>query len=463
MPIKGDCSELLTVLSGAQGSPDSQDFQGIEFSSLEIKPGDIFIALKGANVHGQQFIAEAFSKGAAVAIVEDLTLLTGEFKNRLICVPDTYQALTELAAWWRAKLRAKCLAITGSVGKTTVKELCGELLKSAGKGAYARKSFNNHIGVPYTICQVDEDADWMVCEIGMNHPGEIEPLTKLTRPDVAVVTAVGPAHIEFFEDGIEGIAKEKLSIAEGLSGGELVLNGDSPDIRQAVLRYRDRPIRYFGETSDAVLQIRDVKLGELSEATLDYNGRAYPLKLKLPGRGNVWNGACALLACLTLFPSLEIEKLLAALESVSPPPMRLNVALNSRGQKIVDDGYNANPVSMLNALDAIEALLEPGDKLCCVLGEMRELGTHSRRYHREIGVRLSKMKQLTEIVAIGRDAIHYLEPVPDRVKKSLAYEIEAAKQAVLESDATVFLLKSSRGGGKERLLEPIVRALLNGD
>jgi len=463
MPIKLSSHLLAKVLNVSSRGRETQ-LSGIQFSSSEIRGGEIFLALKGETRHGHEFVADALARGAGIALVEDQSLVSTFGPDKVLAVPDTYAALSTLAVWWRSKLGAKCLAITGSAGKTTVKELCGALLSSLGKCTFAKKSFNNHIGLPYSICQADLDSDYLVLEIGMNHPGEISPLARIANADVTVVTSIGPAHIEAFDD-IQGIVREKLAIRDGTSG-PLILNWESSDLKTGVsaLSEKDRKrVLKFGVSEECELRILSSRtLGvDGSTATISHAEESAELQLKLFGRGNLLNAACALLAVKTLEPKAELTKLCEILKELPAPPMRLNLFSLSGGRRLLDDGYNANPLSMQNSIETARELLAPSDTLCCIFGEMRELGHYSKTAHLEIGKLLATIPNLKEVIALGDDARDYLPPLEARADVRTIWTADPEEAATLasQSSCTFFLAKGSRGGGVERRLEPVVRKL----
>ncbi|MCB0311446.1 MAG: UDP-N-acetylmuramoyl-tripeptide--D-alanyl-D-alanine ligase, partial [Bdellovibrionales bacterium] len=283
---------LLKVTGGETlANKERLSFRGIEYDSRQIKGGELFVALKGETTHGHQFVRAALDQGAALCLVEEREIFAGQPESsRLVFVPDTLQAFWTLASYWRDKLGTPIAAVTGSVGKTTVKEIAACILLKHSRGAYSRKSFNNQVGVPYSLCALAPEHQWGVLELGMNHPGEIKLLSKIVKPDVAVVTAIAPAHMEFF-NSLADIADAKLEILEGLrAGGTLVVNGDDPELVAGLSRSAesDFDLQRYGQKAGSDLQIKAVnqESEEAIEFALDGVVSIPDLRLNLLGGHN---------------------------------------------------------------------------------------------------------------------------------------------------------------------------------
>lgn len=327
--------------------------------SREVKPGGLFFALKGEQMHGHAFVPQAVQKGAAAVVVE--AEQPGVDVPQLV-VPDSYAALVALAKAARARFKGPVVAITGSAGKTTTKEMLAAMLQAHAPVG----SFNNHVGVPLTLCRLPRDAKAYVAEIGMNHPGEIAPLSRMVQPDVAVVTNVLPAHMEGM-GSLEAIRKEKLSIAAGLKNDGVlwVLEG---------LETKDLPYKVQVEY---------------------YNPKAPlpgPLQEPSPARVACANAALAVVRTFG-FPEAEALNHLAGVPAL---PGRGGVEYLG-GITLIDDSYNANPGSMVAALKALAARTSQGRKIA-LLGDMRELGPEGPRYHAEL---LSDVQGLDGVILVG--------------------------------------------------------------
>jgi UDP-N-acetylmuramoyl-tripeptide--D-alanyl-D-alanine ligase len=305
---------------------------GISIDSRTVAAGDLFVALSAAR-DGHDFVADALEKGAVAALVSRNP--EGVDPARLLIVPDVLEGLADLGRAARARTGAKVVAVTGSVGKTTVKEMLRKTLAGQGRTHAAEASFNNHWGVPVTLARMPIDTDYAIIEIGMNAPGEIAPLARMARPDVAVVTTVAPAHLEAF-GVIEGIAREKASIFEGLVPGGVALAHADVDTAPILFdKARDVGARLigFGEAADATIRITDLRLsdaGSVVRAQMADGPLLY--KLSVPGRHNAVNGLIALAVCEALGADVsEAAITLAGWEPVTGRGTRETLDLGGAG------------------------------------------------------------------------------------------------------------------------------------
>jgi len=368
---------------------------GVSIDTRTIQPGDLFIALKDIR-DGHDFVATALSKGAAAAMVSHIP--TGLPPDApLLVVPDVLAALTALGAAGRERSSARVIGVTGSVGKTSTKEMLRAILQGQGRTHAAEASYNNHWGVPLTLARLPQDADFAVIEIGMNHPGEIAPLSCLARPHVALITTVAPAHLEAFGN-LEAIAAEKAAICQGLMpGGTAVLPGDlpvTPILLEAADEARAGIITFGDQKSD--YRLSSIQLcgpATILRAETPSGERLY--KVMSPGRHFAMNG----LGALAVADALGLDPAIAAadLGRWQPPAGRglrehiLLDALEHQGFDLIDDAFNANPASLAAALDVlIEAQPEDGPgrfakgRRIAILGDMLELGSTEIDLHRAI-------------------------------------------------------------------------------
>ncbi len=456
--------DLSTVICW-QCTADSSDltFSGIDFDSRRIAPDQLFIAIKGEKLHGEIFLPEVFARGAKLALVETPELLTeSPFADQLVVVKDSLKAFSDLASYWREKNGFKVVGITGSLGKTTCKEITRHILSLKGNGTFSQKSFNNHTGVPYTLCNADSDSNWVVLEMGMNHPGELSDLSNLARPDVAAIVSVAPVHIEFFKD-LDAIADAKCEILNGLMPqGTIVLNGDNGELLGGFERWKKansisgRHILRFGTGSDLELKISNARsLGfEGISMDLSFNQQgaheSVTLKLSLIGVHNAFNVAAAVLCAKALFPDLTLAQMKLPLEKMEAPAMRLNLIKLSRERVIVNDCYNSNPTALAAALQLLKAPISEGKQVAAILGDMKELGERSAAYHQAAGEDLSKLG-LKYLVVVGTEA-----KILGEIAKSEGTEVhfaetpEEAAETAIKRGFDVLLIKGSRGVALER-------------
>jgi UDP-N-acetylmuramoyl-tripeptide--D-alanyl-D-alanine ligase len=348
------------------------DASGISIDTRTLKAGDLFVALSGAR-DGHEFVGEAFAKGAAAALV------SRPVSGQAIMVPDVLKALETLGQAARARSGAKAVAVTGSVGKTTVKEMLRRTLSAFGKVHAAEASFNNHIGVPLTLARMPQETEFGIFEIGMNHPGEIAPLAALVRPDVAIVTCVDRAHLGLMGSEL-AIAKEKASIYASLApAGKAVLPGDTAYVQ--VLREAVPAGHCALLFNGPEARLLDVLSGpENAEVAAEILGRKVYFRLAAPGRHMASNALAVLTAAAAL--GLDVEKAADALSGFAPYAgrgARRMLALPGGGQiLLLDESYNASGASMRAAFSVLK--LQPGRHVA-VLGDMLELGEHAQVEH----------------------------------------------------------------------------------
>ncbi|MFM7133915.1 MAG: UDP-N-acetylmuramoyl-tripeptide--D-alanyl-D-alanine ligase [Planctomycetota bacterium] len=448
--------------------------------------GACFVALRGERFDGHDFVAQAAAAGAAFAIVERvpeesvLAALPEGFG--LLEVASTRAALGAIAhAWRKSILRLRVVAITGSAGKTTTRRLVEGILSEAGPTHASPKSFNNDIGVPLTLLSAPDEARFLVAEIGMNHPGEILPLTELAEPEAAIITLAGRAHLEGL-GSVEAVATEKASILAGVSAtGVGIVNGDNPPLLEAVERLIDAgtaPSRIvtfgLGAGCDYRLAGRTPIDGGLCGQSIevviprsrrdedDLDGRR-TYRLAMAGEHNARNA----LAAVALATEMRIpdECIRRGLEKVAATDMRLE-RLSIAGRTVFNDAYNANPDAMIASLGAFAELAASAPARVAILGEMRELGSDARVLHAEVGRAAARVLGPTDLlVAVGPhvDALiggavasGFTGRSAGAAEFSEAFAAEVA--ARIPAGAAV-LLKGSRGARMERFLAPLERAL----
>lgn len=497
MPINLSLDQLLKVVGGVSNISDraaqesasllNKGFSGLEFDSRLVRNNNLFVALKGDKAHGHDFLDQVFKQSAALALVEDPSLLKNSaHKDKLVLVPDTLKALAKLASDWRERLSTKIIAITGSVGKTTVKELTGFILEQQSKGYFAKKSFNNHIGVPYSLCQISLDDNWAVLELGMNHAGELTTLSQIVKPEIAMITAIAPAHLGFF-NSIEDIAEAKWEITSGIKrGGQLILNGDDRILMRLLEKKRSElsacsiSVKTIATNTDADLSLTCSRLRGLegSDYTFSFAKKGskgsskenlarteFTVRSQLLGHHTQGNIALAILAAKELLPGLDLELASKGLEKFNPPSMRLNLVKLADGRALIDDSYNANPGSVLAALTLLGEFKGRGLRVGVVLGDMLELGEHSKRYHLEMGAKAVQIGS-SFVIAVGNDAKYYLEGAKGQVEFDTQSESSscaliqaetpelAAKEAINQK-FDLLLVKGSRGLALDRCVELI--------
>ncbi len=382
---------------------------GWSVDSRTLKPGDLYFALRGPNHDGHAYVAEVLRAGAAAAVVDR----GAEGQGVLLRVTDSLEALQKLAAWARTKWGGSVVAVTGSAGKTTTKDVIAEMLSVEMKTAKTEGNLNNHVGLPLSLLRLGEAARVAVLEIGMNHAGEIRHLASLARPDVAVVTNVGPAHIENF-DSIDGIAAAKRELVESLSeSGTAVLNADDPRVAAMAAAHRGRTILY-GESPAAHVRAEDV---EYRDDGIRFRTSGTVFESSLPGRHSLLN----LLAGIAVAGAYGIapERLQEKIRTLVPGKMR-GERIERAGLTILNDCYNSNPDAARAMLDVLTRT--PAKRRIAVLGEMLELGRWAEPLHRDVGDYAAR-RRIDVLVGIRGATCHMLD---------------AAKRAGLQASAALF-------------------------
>lgn len=361
-------------LGGApvSGSLDQIRVGGWSIDSRTIAPGDLFFAIKGERLDGHAFVADVLRRGAVAAVVSEPAGVDG-WQLR---VEDTLMALQRAGAYARERWARPMVAITGSAGKTSTKDIVAALLGVRMRVGKTIGNLNNHLGVPLTLLRIPDDAEVGVLELGMNHAGEIRHLASIAMPQIGVVTNVGYAHVEAF-DSIEGVAAAKRELIEALpESGVAVLNADDERVARFRGAHRGRTVTY-GFSADAEVRATDV---EMTADRAAFTVRGVRFETRLTGRHAVSN----ILAGLTVAQLFHIElgDLVEAVAKLAPGEMR-GERTSWRGITILNDAYNSNPEAARNMIDVLRA--EPAQRRIAVLGEMLELGRLAESLHREVG------------------------------------------------------------------------------
>lgn len=462
--IEGLTGHSFAPAQGAAAAPIRQ----VVIDSRQATPGSMFVALRGERADGHDYVGDAFGRGANLALVQRvpagdyqvLDLTAGEAVDvaslRLpIClkVADTLQALQQLAAWWRARFQVRVIGITGSVGKSTTKELTWSVLRRRFNTLKNPGNLNNEIGLPLTLLALDASHQRVVLEMGMYNLGEISQLCAVARPQVGVVTNVGPTHLERL-GSIERIAQAKAELVQALpADGVAVLNYDDPRVRQMAQLAPCRVFSY-GLTHEADLWA-DAVISEGLEGirfTLHYGREKLHAKIPLLGRHSVHTALRA--TAVGLIEGLGWDDILSGLQDESVQ-LRLVSVPGIRGSLLLDDTYNASPVSTIAALNLLDDLKISGRKIA-VLGDMAELGEYEEEGHRKVGCRAADVVSL--LVTVGQRARLIAEEAracglaADRISQvdSNAEAIARLRQLLQPGD--VVLVKGSRSMAMEEIV-----------
>ncbi|WP_371226812.1 UDP-N-acetylmuramoyl-tripeptide--D-alanyl-D-alanine ligase [Roseovarius sp. 2305UL8-3] len=462
--------EAAAATGGRNTAPWSAT--GVSIDTRTIKSGDLFVALKDVR-DGHEFVAQALEKGAAAALVNHVPEDVAE-DAPLLVVEDVLPALEAMGVAARARTAARVVGITGSVGKTSTKEMLRDVLKPQGRTHAAEASYNNHWGVPLTLARMPADTEFAMIEIGMSNPGEIAPLARMARPHVAVITTVAAAHLEAFGH-IDGIAHEKAAIFDGLEpGGVAILNGDvetAPILIDKAMACAGKVIR-FGEADGLDYQLTEVQLGdEVTVAHALVHGAPLVFKLSVSGRHFAQNALAVLAAVEELGGDLGVA--VTDLARWVPPAgrgtrelLQLDAVDERLALDLIDDAFNANPTSMQASLEVL-ATIEPTDGLghigkgrrIAILGDMLELGADEAQLHADLA-RLPSMAALTTVHCVGPRMKHLWDALPEAKRgKWVATAPELADEALRLLDAgDVVLVKGSKGSRVSLVVEALRRA-----
>jgi len=418
----------------------------INTDSRTLKPGEIFWALKGDRFDGHDFVQPAAQNGARFAVVNYAVQTREPFPQ--VVVPDTLKALQQLAKIKRSKFKGTVVGLTGSNGKTTTKEMIAHVLSSKQKVHKTVGNLNNHIGCPLTLLELQPEHRTAVIELGTNHPGEIALLTEITDPDLALVTNVGPAHLEFFGT-LDEVAREKISLFDGLSDGKTVfINLNDPYLK----KYRREGLKKvtfaFDEKADVTGKILRVERNGNCVFRLNDKVDIY---LRTPGVHNAYNALSA--AAVALFLGMNENEIKDALESYSAFEKRMQVQ-EYNGIRIINDAYNANPESVKAAFETLKQM-ERSDGLLLVLGDMFELGEESLHWH-EAALKGALSLNPDFIYVMGK----FMEQAAEKIGKDKIAVFEShehlarALKEKMRPGSLVFI-KGSRGMRMEKVLEYI--------
>jgi UDP-N-acetylmuramoyl-tripeptide--D-alanyl-D-alanine ligase len=443
--LREACAAAGGRLLGADAS-----FNSVVTDTRRDCSGALFVALRGARFDGHDHVAEAAAKGAAAALV-DRPIAS---RLPLWLVEDTRLGLGRLASAWRDRFPGQVAAVTGSNGKTTVKEMLAAILSQVGPTRATQGNLNNDIGMPLTLLSA-RDESFLVLEMGANHPGEIGTMTAIGRPRVALITNAGRAHLEGF-GSLDGVARAKGEIAQGLpTDGTLVVPGDSPYTPLWRELAAGRHVRTFAldGPGDVTAETARIKLtwdepGFRTRFRARIDGVEMPMELALTGQHNVRNALAATAAALALGVSRDAVR--AGLLSLTPVPGRL-YPRRSHGLRVLDDAYNANPDSLAAAIDVLTAL--PGSHWL-VLGDLGELGEASTALHAEVGDR-ARAADVDHLATVGRDSAAASAAFGDGARHfENQEELVAHLRGALNSNSVV-LVKGSRAARMERVVQAL--------
>ena len=447
-------AEVARVTNAEKNSDAEIFFDKVSTDSRKIKGGELFVAIKGENMNGESFAGDAIKKGASAVMVSKTAKRIPE--GVVLKVDDTLVAYREIAGAWRNRFDIPIVAVTGSNGKTTTKDLTAAALTGLGNVLKTAANFNNEIGVPLTLLELNDSHKAAVVEIGMRGLGQIETLAKVVKPTIGIVTNVNETHIELL-GSIENIAKAKGELVEAIpAGGAVILNADDPNVAAMKNLAADgvRVLNYSIEDSSVDFFAKNILIGSvLTEFVMSFRGKEYDFEIPMLGRHNVSNALGAIAAGYAV--GLTVPEVQRGFSTLTTTKMRYEV-IRRDGLTIVNDAYNASPASMRVAIRTTAEIYD--GKKFAVLGDMLELGTISEKVHREIGAQLVE-NNFDTLITIGILGKFIADGARDAGMKNV-YAVdshEEAAQKILElvRDGDTILFKASHAMHMEKIIELI--------
>lgn len=454
--MKGlDANTLAEALGAEQVSGADGAWAGsVSTDTRTLARGAVYFALRGERFDGHDFLPQALNAGAAALVVEHWPEGLEAKDAAVLRVADSLLALQRLAYWYRESLDLPVVAITGSNGKTSTKEFAAAVLGQRFRVNATRGNLNNHIGLPLTVLATEANHTAAVWEMGMNHPGEIAPLCEIAKPKIGIITNIGTAHIEFLGSR-EGIAEEKSALARALpEDGTLILSAGCDFVEYFRQRTRARVLCVGnGRGIIRAENLSGTETGTAFDLVGENSARAR-VHLRVSGRHMVANALLA--ACAGHVLGLGLEEIAVGLESAAPGSGRLR-RFTSRGVAVYDDTYNANPDSMVAALETLaEHPLRPGQSRIAILGDMAELGIHATEGHLRVG-RIAAERGIT-VVAVGTLARHIAEGVAAGQGQAEHFSDQQSAAEWLRDhcqDGDAVLFKGSRSAAMERVMNQV--------
>lgn len=448
--IANACKGKLFLMNGDDAEKEASS---VIIDSRKCEDNCVFIATKGERVDGHSFINQVWENGALAVICEDIP---ENVKGNYIHVNDSFQALKDIAEFYRLQLPVKIVGIAGSVGKTSTKEMVASVLSQKYSVQKTAGNFNNEVGVPLTIFSIDESHEVAVVEMGISDFGEMSRLSKIVKPDICVMTNIGPCHLENLKD-LDGVLKAKSEIFESMNpAGYVVLNGDDEKLR-TVSKVHDKTPRYFGINSSNDVYAKDVVSKGLlgTECTICTKNGKINVTVPLPGKHHVLNALAG--TEVGLLMKMSEDEIRAGIESVKSTAGRSNI-IETEKYIIIDDCYNANPKSMMAAIDLLSQA--DGPKVA-ILGDMFELGENEEALHGEVGKYVAKINP-DLLICIGKLSANTYEDAEVTKKKLYFESLEDAIDVIGELISNIdskkeikpaILIKASHGMHFEKIVE----------
>ncbi len=446
--------EMIARITGGEfiGRKASCPLSGVSTDSRTLEPGSLFIPLCGERFNGHDYIGQAVKNGAAACLSEEVV---AGLSIPVVRVRDTLRALGDIAATYRLQLNGPLIAITGSAGKTTTKEMVATILGQTAPGLKTAGNYNNLIGLPLTLLQLKSEHQWAVIEMGTSALGEIERLTEIAQPTIGLITNIGAAHLETLH-GLDGVSRAKGELFAGLQGGTAIINLDDPRVAQLPVANGVKKLTYG---VSAAAQVRADKIIETAaglEFEIQFKGATERVTMTVRGRHHVLDALAAAAAAIEL--EISLETIARGLASFSAVGGRSDIISLAHDGTLIDDSYNSNPLSAAAALEILRALPGSGRRIA-VLGDMLELGAESQPLHEELGLQAAKVADL--VVAVGRFATAICHGSGMTPGRCVAIENGAAASEFMRKNYRAgdqILVKGSRGVHLEQVVDALTAA-----
>jgi UDP-N-acetylmuramoyl-tripeptide--D-alanyl-D-alanine ligase len=430
-----------------------QIITSFHFDTRQLTSGSLFIALTGAERDGHQFLQEAQKQGAKAALISNQSYINEELGLSFILVDDTKKGFADIARYYRNTLHIPIIAVTGSNGKTTTKDIIAHVLGYKKNVFKTYKNFNNHLGVPLSLLQINPEQEIAVLEMGMNHAGEIDFLASVSRPDISVITNVTDAHIEYLGSR-ENIAKAKGELLPHTSkNGFAILNGDNPYVR-SISHLNPGKTYFYQLNQQADIYATDIKTTDSgTDFTVHIGNDRFACSIPVFGTHNVSNVLPAIFIARHF--GYDAKDITASLLTLAISPMRFELVRHTGDAVIINDAYNASPTSMKSSIHTFADILPAFHKIL-VLGDMYELGDNSDDFHREIGTYINQFPMFEMLVTIGEKSrlISERAKLPSRHFTSKPEAIRFLSGFTDEKHA--FLFKASRGMRLEEIVSGLI-------
>lgn len=453
-------NEIVDVIGGRVISgPRDTVVRGLSTDTRQMGPGEIFWALKGERFDGHDFVEQAVAQGASCVVADrDVSgKIPGEKNTTVLMVGDTLKALGDLANWWRHEHGLRVAALTGSVGKTSTKEMAWEILSLRDEALKNKGNFNNLVGLPLTILGLRPGQSRAVLEMGMNQPGEIARLTEIADPDVGLITRIARAHLEGVGD-LAGVARAKTELLAKISQrSQVILNGDDDLLMEAAAPFRKEFLTFgLGRDNDVRGHGAENMGPDGMAFRLRFQGEEVKIRLRVAGQHNIYNALAA--AAIALCMGEPLEGVVKGLENYRGVPGRFMITRLANGAVLVDDTYNSNPASLMAAMESVGAMAANGGRIIIGLGDMLELGKSAREAHLEAGSMVAELGA-AYFAALGDYAEDMIRGALDKgfpkertaVVRDHGEMAEALRQRMERGD--LVLLKGSRKVGLDRVAE----------